>query len=178
LKENLSLPGIDDHAIAAFRRFYTMLPRNDDPVLVILKLHLLVEEQVRAFIDERLHNGLALKPAKLECHQVICLAEALSKEDIHPSLWEAARKLTELRNKVAHIIEPAGVRERIGNICALIGLRPEQFAPPPGTDPSLAMLDHFSFAVSMLHNELPMFVKRKPAALLQLGPAAARVVNE
>jgi hypothetical protein len=81
----------------------------------------LVEEQVRAFIDERLPNCRALDDAKLECQQAICLAEALSSEDIHPSVWEAARKLNSLRNQIAHNLEPEGVVDRMNHISTLIG---------------------------------------------------------
>ena len=95
-------PTVDKHAIAAFRRFFTLLPRTKDPALVILKIHLLVEEQIRAYLDERVESSASLKRADLSCHQAIWLAESLCTDDIHQNIWEAARKLNELRNKIAH----------------------------------------------------------------------------
>lgn len=157
----------DAHAIASFRKFYKLLPRGEDVSLLILKLHLLVEEQVRTFVDERLPNRVALEEARLECHQAICLAEALSAEDIHPSVWEAARKLNSLRNHVAHNLEPKGAIDRMNNICSLIGL-PHDVLKIDGSSPEQAAVENFSFAVSMLYNEISLFVKRKPAAVLSI----------
>ncbi len=163
----MSLPQIDAHAIASFRRFYTLLPRGDDSVLVILKLHLLVEEQVRAFVDERLHNNAALEQARLNCHQAICLAESLCAEDIHPNIWEAARRLNHLRNEVAHNLEPSGVLDRMSHVCDLIGLTLEvlQATKPEG---KVTPLDNFCFAVSVLYNSISFYVKHKPAEVLRL----------
>ena len=165
----MALPPINEHATAAFRRFYKLIPRSEDSAIVILKIHLLVEEQVRAFVNERIANSASLTQADLTCHQAICLAEALCTEDIHPQLWEAARKLNELRNKIAHNLEPAGVVERIGNICTLIGLTPEVRASS-APKPTPAPLDDFTFASSMLYNEIALYVKRKPAEVLRLVP--------
>ncbi len=163
----MPLPTSDAHAIASFRKFYKLLPRSEDASLVILKLHLLVEEQVRAFIDERLPNKEALEGAKLECHQAICLAESLSTEDIHPNVWEAARKLNSLRNQIAHNLEPRGVLDRMNIISTLIGLPPE-LLKIDGKTPEAAALENLSFAVSVLYNELSLFVKRKPAQVLSI----------
>ena len=163
----MPLPQTDAHAIAAFKRFYALLPRNDDKVLVILKLHLLVEEQVRAFLDERIHDKSALEKASLDCHQAICLAEAMSTQDIHPNVWEAARKLNRLRNEVAHNLEPSGVLDRMSHICTLIGLSPNTLAATQ-LDSKLTPLDDFCFAVSLLYNELSLYVTRKAAGVLRL----------
>src|SRR4051812_36661074 len=96
------MPELDAHAIAAFKRFYKLLPKGDDPALMILKIHLLIEEQIRAYIDERINSPMALEAARLDCHQAICLAEALCGENIQARTWVALRKLNTLRNDVAH----------------------------------------------------------------------------
>jgi hypothetical protein len=168
----MTIPDADEHAIASFRKFYKLLPRSDDATLVILKLHLLVEEQIRAFVDERLQNKEALESGKLVCHQVICLAEALCAEDIHSNVWEAARKLNSLRNHIAHRLEPKGVLDRMNHISSLIGLPPAVMSIE-GKTPEAAALENLSFAVSMLYNEISLFVKRKPAQVFSLVPGAS-----
>lgn len=165
----MELPPPDEHAVASFRRFYALLPRTSDAALVILKLHLLVEEQVRAFLAERVKMPTQLKTAQLDCFQAICLAEALCAEDIHPQVWEAARKLNQLRNDVAHNLEPKGAAERMKNICTLLGLKPNvaEATRPEGSE---GVLDDFSFAVSIMYNEISLYVRRKPAEVLHLVP--------
>ena len=164
---DMSLPPIDAHANAAFKRFYTLLPRTNDEILLILKLHLLVEEQIRTFVDERLADPSALGKAKFDCHAVICIAEALCSEDIHPNIWEASRKLNSLRNQIAHNLEPKGIHDRMLDICRLVGLpaTPKEQREPDGKP---TPLDDFSFAVSLLFNEISLFVKRKPANVIHL----------
>lgn len=164
----MQLPQADAHAIASYRRFYTLLPRSDDAALLILKLHLLIEEQIRAFVDERLQHKSALVQARLDCHQAICLAESLCTEDIHPNVWEAARKLNRLRNEVAHSLEPSGVQDRMAHVCTLMGLNNDT---PQDTVPraqKVTPFDNFSFAVSLLHTQLSVYVRRKPAEILHL----------
>lgn len=154
----MDLPHVDQHAIEAFRRFYTLLPRSSDATLVVLKIHLLVEEQIRAYVNERVANLAALKKAELNCHQTIWLAQALCADELHPNVWEAARKLNELRNKIAHDLEPAGVLERMSNFCTLIGLSTEtRTATTPSQTPS--PLEDFEFAASHLYNKLALYVK-------------------
>ena len=165
----MSLTSADAHAIASFKKFYMLLPKSDDVALLILKLHLLVEEQVRAFVDERLPNAAALEDAKLGCHQAICLAEALSTETIHAKVWEAARKLNSLRNHIAHTLEFKGVIDRMNSISSLIGI-PHQMLKIEGKSLNQAAAENLSFAVSMLHSEIALFVKRKPAIVLSIVP--------
>ncbi|WP_446809622.1 hypothetical protein ACH50O_20595 [Methylomonas sp. 2BW1-5-20] len=154
----MTIPDPDAHAIASFRKFYTLLPRGNDLSLLILKLHLLVEEQVRAFVDERLQNKEALGLAKLECHQAICLAEALCSEGLHPNVWEAARKLNSLRNHIAHNLELKGVVDRMNHISRLIGV-PKSMLNIEGKSAEEAAVENFSFGVSMLYNEVSLYVK-------------------
>ena len=163
----MALPEPDAHAIASFRKFYTLLPRSSDLSLLILKLHLLVEEQVRAFVDERLPNNEALAAARLECHQAICLAEALSTEEVHPVLWEAARKLNSLRNHIAHNLDLKGVEDRMNYIAEMVGVS-KSLLMIEGKSAQEATIDNFSFAVSILYNAVSLFVKRKPAPVLSI----------
>ena len=156
-------PSVDRHAIAAFRRFYSLLPRSEDASLVVLKLHLLVEEQIRAFVAERLVHPDALKAAKLTFHQASYLAQALSHEEIDSRIWDAAIKLNELRNDVAHQLDPPGAMQRMENICHQLGHHPQR---RKGKKPE--PLEDFSFAVSLIYNAISVHVKRQPAEVLTL----------
>lgn len=112
----MSDPEIAERQLDAFKRFLGLLPHGKELDLVILKAHLLVEEQVNALIDERLKNAPALKKAKLGSFHRICLAESFFPEDFQPWLWPALRKLNELRNDIAHQLSPVGINESIDHI--------------------------------------------------------------
>lgn len=107
---------ITERHLHAFRRFISLLPSGKELDLVILKAHLLIEEQVNVVIDQRLKSAGALKKARLESFQRICLAESFFPSDFQPWLWPALTKLNKLRNDIAHQISPAGIDASIDHI--------------------------------------------------------------
>ena len=52
----MSTDEITDRQLESFQRFLKLLPHGKDLDLVILKAHLLIEEQLRQLISERLKN--------------------------------------------------------------------------------------------------------------------------
>lgn len=111
----MTAQNIGPKQIEAFRRFFAKLPHGADFTLVILRGHLLLEEQVRAVVDERLVTPQSLLDARLQCHQVICLAEALCTKEVAPEIWIAAKKLNKLRNNIAHKLEHGNFETQVGN---------------------------------------------------------------
>lgn len=103
---------------STFERFQEHLPIGDDLTLMILKGHLLIEEQVWLLICNRVVSIVALEKAELTTHQKLCLAEALL-DDFSRSvqetdwLWPALKKLNKLRNDIAHNLTPSGIADRI-----------------------------------------------------------------
>jgi hypothetical protein len=57
-------------------------------------------------------------------------------------------------------------------ISSLIGL-PKDLLRIDGKSPEEAAIENLSFAVSMLYNEISLFVKRKPAQVFSLVPSAS-----
>lgn len=102
---------------ATFERFQKHLPIGGDLTLMILKGHLLIEEQVITLIKNRIAKFGPLKDADLTTHQKICLAEALIEEHSpngeHAWLWPAIKKLNKLRNDIAHNLEKLGIVDRV-----------------------------------------------------------------
>ena len=99
----------------ASRRYYKHLPSADDMTLLLLKGHLLIEELLRRLVDGALAKPAALKDAKLETYDWICLAEALFHGKAPNWLWGALRKLNHIRNKLAHNLEPKGLDDKIAD---------------------------------------------------------------
>lgn len=97
----------------AFRRFLDLFPHGKDRELVILKGHLLIEEQIRLIVDQRAHNLDALKEAQLTCGQAICLAQALLPPGELYAFVPPLKKLNAIRNKIAHRAEHAGLDDQI-----------------------------------------------------------------
>jgi hypothetical protein len=81
-------------------------PRNTPLFMQVLKGHLLVEELVRETLAAHLRYPKALngeKGASLSCHQAICLAEAILREEkLEAWVWDGMKKLNALRNRLAH----------------------------------------------------------------------------
>lgn len=102
----------------AFEQFKKHFPDNNDMTLIILKGHLLIEEQIWYLIKNRVENETALTEASLTSHQKICLAEALTdefSEDVNKGkwVWNAIKKLNKLRNDIAHNLSASGIEDRV-----------------------------------------------------------------
>lgn len=111
------------HRTEAFERFLRRLPPGRDMTLMVLKGHLLIEEQVRAIIDLHVEKPEAVRRAKLDDYQAICLAEAFLPLPREPWLWVSVKKLNTLRNEIAHKIEPGDIDHRIDDLA--VSVRPE-----------------------------------------------------
>ena len=104
----------------AWDRYIKHLPPASDMTLLILKGHLLIEELLRQLLDQALVKPGALKDARLETHQCICLAEALFSDRLPAWLWEALKKLNGARNKLAHTLEPVGFEQKVNDFQAYV----------------------------------------------------------
>ncbi len=107
---------ISDRHIEASRRFFELLPRGKELDLVILKAHLLIEEQLNFLLAERLKNPSVLDEIELGSFHRICLAQSFFPPDHQPWLWKGLKKLNKLRNHIAHNLEPKGVQDRIDDL--------------------------------------------------------------
>jgi hypothetical protein len=101
------------------QRFLMYIGPDADLQLLILKGHLLIEETLRAIIEERISGHAALgmdDGSKWTFDHKARLAEALCYGEEHDTLWTGVRKLNRVRNKLAHHVEPAGLSDMIDDL--------------------------------------------------------------
>ena len=112
----MNAPDVTDHQIDAFRRLLMHLPGHSDLDLVVLKGHLLIEEQLHTIIKERMKKpeALNLESSNWGFDHVLSLAEALCGEEVHHDVWQFLRKLNKVRNDLAHKLESKGLEDRLG----------------------------------------------------------------
>jgi hypothetical protein len=94
-------------------RFRKYLPRSSDLTLVVLKGHLLMEEQVDGLISDLLPNPDALEQARPNLYIRLRLARALLSPGTLGELLDAAEKLNSLRNKLVHRLEPPEIAHHV-----------------------------------------------------------------
>ncbi|MFA5252888.1 MAG: hypothetical protein WC454_09940 [Phycisphaerae bacterium] len=108
-------------------RFRGVMPHSKDPTLVVLKGHLLVEEQLQGIIEDQLSSTSMLKDARLTFYQKLKLAQCIigrkfsektNFENREYDFGKATEKLGELRNKLAHNIEVPKMNLLIDNFCS------------------------------------------------------------
>ena len=154
---------VTDRQLLAFKRFLSVLPHGKETELVLLKGHILIEEQVRTLIDRRLRNPAALREANanLECHQAIQLAKAFFPPDYRPELWNAVAKLNKMRNDIAHsILQRESLADRVA---AWVESFPTGFADSP--DKAL----RFEFTLWSLFDAVSELVDTPSAEVVRLG---------
>jgi vacuolar-type H+-ATPase subunit I/STV1 len=104
---------ISTREIDAFRHFLLKLPHGKDIVLVILKGQLLIEEQVKQIVKQRVSYFSVLNDARLSFSQQISLAHALVGNEVDPWIWSSLKKIGALRNKIAHEMEADSLTKEI-----------------------------------------------------------------
>lgn len=107
----------DDIAAKDWERIEAHYPDGADLTLQVLKGHLLVEELLRQIFELLLAYPDALKGDRgttFECHQIICLVEAITPHSKDEAwVWSAAKRLNNLRNELAHNLEPKAVDQKV-----------------------------------------------------------------
>lgn len=83
---------------------------------MVLQAHLLIEEQLRQLVSERLKNTRAMEEADLDFHQCACLAQSFFPPDHLPWVWAGVKKLNKIRNDIAHRLEPKGLQDRMDDL--------------------------------------------------------------
>lgn len=114
------------------------LDKTDDPILVILRAHLLIEERLRDMLTRICRSPDDLRMASLSFHQALYLCRAVIGRQDDPA-WDFVARLNEVRNRIAHHLDPGDFDELLGSVIAK--LRPD-YADRLGTP-----LDRFRVAV-------------------------------
>jgi hypothetical protein len=92
------------------------LEKTDDPTLLILRTHLLIEERLRDVIARVCRTPEELRPARLTFHQVLCICRALVARHEDDEAWAFVSRLNEVRNRMAHHLEPGDLDELVGSV--------------------------------------------------------------
>jgi hypothetical protein len=102
---------------STYRRLNRLLEPIQDPELLILKGHLLVEEQLEKILAAVMMQPERLREARLSFHQKLKLSRAIAGYDpTDPDdydLLSGIEHLNVLRNSLAHDAEPDELDERI-----------------------------------------------------------------
>ena len=101
-------------------RVITHIPDNGDLTLVILKGHLIVEEEVNTALAARASVPNHLRDAKLEFDQLLSITKAFYFKEEHGWVWGGIKKLNSIRNLLAHNMEPPDLGARINEFLELV----------------------------------------------------------
>lgn len=157
--------------------FFDVLPRDGDIVLLILKGHLLVEKQVRRFVHNHFPNQQALKGERWEASTMIAMGKAHceggSEETMQ--LWDAVKKLNNVRNYLAHRLDLSGLDHKLEDFlkCAdrFVVIRP---VGPEGNDP---VFQRLSDAINALHQKVLYLATNAEKRMQQYETARSGMKN-
>ena len=131
----MSEPDEFDEEYDAFRYWLHQLETRDPLGIMIIQGHLLLEEEVNAFVAKAFKNPKAVD--ELRFFWKVQLVKAFHPPGERSDLWELIGMLTKLRNLVAHRLVADSTEERI----AIIDSLREQFNPPEELNPLQVELD-------------------------------------
>jgi hypothetical protein len=85
-----------------------------------LKAHLLVEERLRDVLARICRSPEEVAAARLSFHQALCLCRAVVGRQEDPA-WGFIARLNEVRNRMAHRLEPGNLDELLGSVVQKLG---------------------------------------------------------
>lgn len=148
---------LPERALQDRDRLFKHLPEDTDLVLIVLKAHLLLEEQLNSVLETSLGHAEFLKTARLTFYQRVRVIRAIAEHLQPERFWMAIEALSTLRNRLAHELEPMDLEKKVQQFLELAGESAQQFSVKTGTrvsawpeEPGLAIMD----AVVYLHSQL------------------------
>ncbi|MGL5525443.1 MAG: hypothetical protein ACRDCY_16945 [Aeromonas veronii] len=95
--------------------FFEKLPNDGDLMLLVLKGHLLIEQQIRSYVNNHFPNPKVLNGVFKETSTVISLGRAYCDDNCEDTmqLWDCFAKLNNIRNHMAHNIDHTGLEHKI-----------------------------------------------------------------
>ena len=127
------------------------LPIANDLDLLVLKGHLLVEEQIVDFIKRKATNPEHIISIQ-STHIRILIAESLRELNSEPLLWAAVKSLNALRNKMAHNLEPPDFEEKVRTFVVEAENMNPEVIPSDSLDDELHM--HLRFVIAAIIGEM------------------------
>ncbi len=92
-----------------YKRYKTLIPRTKDLTLVLLKGHLLLEEQLTDFIKASCEHPIEIDELRLSFAPKEGLARALCARAMDSHEWQFVKRINRLRNQMAHTLEVPSV---------------------------------------------------------------------
>src|SRR2546422_9752448 len=98
------------------------LDQTDDPTLLILRAHLLIEERLRDVLGRVCRSPDELDPARLSFYQILCLCRAIVGRHDEPA-WAFIERLNEVRNRMSHRLDPGDLDDLVGSVAAKLRIK-------------------------------------------------------
>jgi hypothetical protein len=99
-------------------RLKRLLPKGRDLTLIILKGHLLVEEELSGFLADSSFQPEALEDARLTFLQKLRVVRAFYPLRRNAVQWRIAEELNKLRNKISHHADVADLHSLVDRLVA------------------------------------------------------------
>jgi len=103
----------EEHAENRFKR---LIPRSQDCTVILLKGHLLIEEQLQALVAALVKDSRPLGDARLTFHQWLCMGRALAPGGTGADIWKFVEQLNQTRNELAHNAEVAEFDQKVDDL--------------------------------------------------------------
>jgi hypothetical protein len=151
-----------------YERYRRLMPKTQDLTLIVLKGHLLIEEQFDFFLEELSHQPELLEQTRLTFMQKFRLMQALSGLAREDEICQFVERINKLRNKMAHAAEVGALNDMVDD--ALRAMFRDEFFPPQSARERAKFLrqsfalaiafvrghaDGFTIAVRTLLHDLP-----------------------
>jgi hypothetical protein len=91
---------------AGARRFIDLVRDDADFLVIVLKSHLLIEEQLHAILRAGVRKPELLADARLQFSTTMHLAHAIVGDHGDVEVWPAVAALNKVRNALGHVAEP------------------------------------------------------------------------
>jgi hypothetical protein len=82
--------------------------------------HLIVEQLLTALLSHHCHTSAALRKADLSFYQQMHLVKAMISPSFPDDCWEWIGLINQLRNDIAHELEPAKLKQHLEKVRAIV----------------------------------------------------------
>lgn len=110
-------------------RFDAHFPRTEEPLVVVLKGHLLAEEMLYALVERCVRDVEGVRAARLSFAQILSLAKAVSPYPTDFWIWSSLTDLNLIRNRLAHGLDAKDTEQRIERLWRSIANRRRKSDP-------------------------------------------------